>query len=298
MMAAPRLAVSYDSLCVNGMSPRRGLKVLLLLALASAVTLGNACAYDVAGDGKVWWDRDADTISTQVELEPINQRLYGFDTSYFDANPSRARGCPGSQDPFCTGGLYEGLNLPDRDTVHGYYHYYQPQDLPDGLNTNDWGTLSLINLIEATSRSWVSTSDDCFYYRPRYLAVWADRYGAGDLSRGRESESPWFGGPWFNSNGTPRHTSHQNGRDLDVRFLRLDRDSVPLDLEGPDSGQYDWYATLDLFGCILEAGNVEHIFVDTAYAVFRRRARFASHSNFRRDQAWEPSRDHRRSHGS
>ncbi len=237
--------------------------------LLGLLALGQSCAEYVTSDGRPWWDRDGDTISTNVELEPINQRLYAFDTSYFDPDPTLAQGCPGSQDPFCTGSLYRGINLPDHDTAHGYYHYYQPQDLPYDLNTNDWGTLALINVIEATSRLWISTSSVCFYYRPLHLASWAARYGAGDLSRGRESESPWFGGPWFNNDGTPRHDSHQNGRDLDVRFLRLDRDTVPLDLEGPDSSQYDWYATLDLIGCILAAGNVESIFVDTAYARVR-----------------------------
>lgn len=244
---------------------------LVLLCLLGLLAFWQACASAVTGDGKPWWDRDGDTISTNVELEPINQRLYAFDTSYFDLNPTVAQGCPGSQDPYCSGTLYRGINLPDNDTAHGYYHYYQPQDLPYGLNTNDWGTLALINMIEATSRFWISTSAACFYYRPRHLARWAARYGAGDLSRGRESESPRFGGPWLNNDGTPRHGSHQNGRDLDVRFLRLDGDSVPLDLEGPDSSQYDVDATLDLMGCILDAGNVEWIFVDTAYARVRNR---------------------------
>lgn len=221
-----------------------------------------ACAADVATDGKPSFDTDGDTISNGVEAEPVNERLYQFDTTLFDLNPSSARGCPGSDNPFCTGSLYSGINLPDQDRFTGYYHYYQPGDQ---LNTNDWGTLALINEVEATSRAWVDTRHECFYYRLR-RASWSRTFGAGDLSQGSETSAPFMGGPWLDAAGFPRHESHQNGLDVDVRYLRQNGDQTPLDLAGPDSIFYDNDATLDLLYCFLLSGPVQRILIDTVYA--------------------------------
>jgi len=236
----------------------------ILLAAGSWAACTGGADSDSTGRNPAY-DTDGDGISNAVELEPLNVQLYHFDTVLTDFDPSVAQGCPGS--PTCTGTAYKAINLPDSDRANGYYHYYQWYDSP---NTNDWGTLSLIKTIEFTSRIWNSTLESCWDYR-RTRGVWAPRFGAGDLSQGSLAAAPFMGGPWFNNQGVPRHTSHQNGLDVDFRYLRLNGDNTPLNLASPDSVFYDADATVDLGSCLLAAGNVQYIFIDTIYAHVSRR---------------------------
>jgi hypothetical protein len=240
---------------------------ILLAAGSWAACTGGADSDSTARNPA--FDTDGDGISNAVEAEPLNVQLYHFDTVLpFDLDPSLAQGCPGSANPFCTGAAYNAINLPDADRANGYYHYYQPYDSP---NTNDWGTLTLIKTLESTSRIWNNTLHYCWSYR-RNRGVWAPKFGAGDLSQGSLAAAPYMGGPWYNNQGLPRHShSHQNGLDLDIRYLRLNGDTIPLNLASPDSVFYDLDATVDLGSCFMAAGNIQYIFIDTIYAHISRR---------------------------
>lgn len=161
-------------------------------SLVGAMVAGGACTSgDVASDSKPYWDSDGDTISTAVELESHNRQSYGFDTTIFDHNPSIASGTRSN------GQLLNGLNLPD--TGFGYIHYLN-QDIKD---SDDWGTLSMINVIEQVGREFRRKPCQTFYS----LADFLPREQPGDMSR-------QLGGAF-----SP-HVEHQNGLDVDVRYVR------------------------------------------------------------------------------
>ncbi len=211
----------------------------------------------VPGDVCPLYDGDCDSISTAVEWVDTNRALYHFDPALYDNNPSVAHGVPG--DGIQQGTLEGGINLPDlEDGTTPFYHYYQPLD---AHNSNDWGTLSLINTIEGTARLWGTyPRAPCMLYG--YIDR-ASRFGAGDLSK-------YGGGLWESTvnPGLNRHDSHQNGLDVDVRFLRLSGQETPLDLTTSDSTDYDGYSTVDLTRCFVRVARnrVVAIFVDTVYA--------------------------------
>ncbi len=199
------------------------------------------------------WDGDCDSISTVVELNPPNSR-YGFDPTRPDVNRSLAVGSPGN------GSLTDGLNL--FDVQAGYYHYFPGGDPRwDQPDSNDWAILRAINIVEATAREWVDfrpRSDTCAQESDRFERAF--EFGVGDLSK-------LGGGLWLHSyDSDRRHVSHQNGLDIDVRYLRKDQLPFPLELRGPDSVEYDVYATVDLINCFLKTFTIDAIFLDTATA--------------------------------
>ena len=245
-----------------------------MVAGLGCIAVAFACAVPAENDvGHPRWDPDGDSISTAVELWPVNSR-YGFDTARFDANPSIANGFPWN------GTLTGGINFPDVDPGVGVYEFrpnpvgtadYDP--LYDEPDSNDWGTLALINTIEATGRAWseVDPTDSTCYYN-WYLfdsLPAAARFGIGDMSK-------FGGGPWQHSyNGELRHAQHQNGLEVDIRYLRLDARSDPFSLRDDSivvaSGgrsNYDFYATLDLINCIIKAGSVDSIYADSSLLRF------------------------------
>ena len=142
-------------------------------------------------------------------------------TGRCDSDPSRANGPPND------GQLEGGLNLPDRGS--GYRHFLGT----DRVDTDDWGTLPLLTCLEAVGRAVAG----------RNISM-----GVGDMSLRQ-------GGAF------PPHISHQNGRDVDLRYVRRDRRQVPLDLRfEPDA--YDADATKAVFEAFFTHCNVDAIFVD------------------------------------
>ena len=70
----------------------------------------------------------------------------------------------------------------------------------------------------------------------------------------------------MNSDGSQRHDWHQNGTEVDVRFLRTDHAPLPVNLHTSDSVYYDLLATIDLLNCFAATGTVDHILIDTVSA--------------------------------
>ncbi|HYU10086.1 MAG TPA: penicillin-insensitive murein endopeptidase [Gemmatimonadales bacterium] len=193
------------------------------------------------------WDSDNDTISTATETNPTNRvgntpiaGFYTFDTLRWDLNYSQARGTA------TDGTLYSGINL--RDSRVGYTHY----DACDGTDVDDWGTGHLVRLIEATGRAWVT--------QPFIVDM-----QVGDMSRK-------FGGEFPGQPGVPGcetgHAYHQQGVDVDVRYVRKDGFAGPLDI-CQDPANYDTVATSWLIQSFLDAeiqsnanARIDSIFVD------------------------------------
>jgi hypothetical protein len=230
--------------------------------LCAGASFAGECLPHIGGqvpnDTCALYDTDCDSISAAVEIDLSNRTLYQFDTTRVDLNPSVAHGFPGNGTQ--QGTLEGGLNLPDVPGIYavGYYHYYQQQDV---LDSNDWGTLSLLNTLEGTGRLWIQfPRANCLIYdepeRP-------PRFGVGDLSKRGGGLWPSIANP-----GTNRHDSHQNGLDADVRFLRISDAQTPLDLRTADSLDYDLYSTVDLMRCFVRVARdrVIAIFVDTVLA--------------------------------
>ncbi len=196
-----------------------------LFSLLSASVL--ACRQDVAADRNPWYDRDGDSIGTATELDSLNHALYHFDTSRIDRNPSRALGTPDS------GTLDSGIHL--FPSWAGYRHFRGS----DTVNTDDWGTLALVNSIQGAGRCLDAVN-------------FSRRSGVLDLSR-------QYGGSF------PPHVSHQNGRDVDVRYLRNDRvDTLGLDLR-LEPNRLDTNMTLALWNCFVRSPRVEFLIIDSVY---------------------------------
>lgn len=206
---------------------------VLLLALPALLGCPPAPPAPPPG-GNPAWDPDGDTISTAAELESHNRQRYGFDTARFDVNPSMASGTRSA------GRLVGGINLPDTGT--GYLHYRGT----DAKDSDDWGTLALVNVIEQVGREF--RRKPCQTLFPDADA--RPRAQPGDLSLEQ-------GGVF------PPHVEHQNGLDLDVRYVRDDREG-PLNLADPvDRARYDRAATAELMACFLQTSRVIRILYDS-----------------------------------
>jgi len=174
------------------------------------------------------WDTDCDNISNAVETNSANSYL-GLDPNSPNANPSIAHGYP------CNGWIEKALNLVNSGT--GYYHYLGT----DPIDTDDWGVLHLINMIEGAGREWYSNG-----YTP-------PKIGVGDMSKGN-AETQEFGGDW-----RPDHKCHQNGLEVDIRYVRNDEKEIGLDIGSADSIYYDVDATIALMNFLIQNGSVTEI---------------------------------------
>ena len=173
--------------------------VLRCAALCVLSAFLPGCSQDVARDPNPWYDSDGDSIGTRTETDSLNQALYHFDTTVVDRNPSRALGTPDS------GTLDSAIHLIG--SWVGYRHFLGS----DAPNTDDWGTLALVNTIQGAGR--------CLN-----IANFTRRSGILDLSRQR-------------GDSFPPHVSHQNGRDVDVRYMRRDRNDT-VGLEPPPGAKW------------------------------------------------------------
>lgn len=209
--------------------------------LAGIAVLSTACTIgaDVDSPGP-FYDGDGDGISDAVETNPANAH-HNFDQFTPNPDPSFARGVPSD------GSLDGGINL--RDFSFGYYHYLGDDD----VDTDDWGTLALLNTVEGTGRRWLGVEPGTT--SPCWSAFRGAHIGVGDLSR-------QTGGLF------PPHRLHQNGLDVDMRYVRSDNLEGPVDASAPDT-LFDLDGTLALFNCFLRAGRVRFFIIDTQYVGIR-----------------------------
>ena len=176
------------------------------------------------------WDTDCDGISNAVELNSVNSYLH-LDTARAYANPSIAHGTPSN------GWIEKGINMVNSGT--GYYHYLGTDD----AETDDWAVLAMINIIEGAGRAWHDGNQS------------PPRIGIGDLSKGNASTEE-FGGSF------PPHTSHQNGLDVDIRYIRKDNKEDGLNLlDTLERRNYDTTATIALMNYLFSNGTAARIIV-------------------------------------
>lgn len=130
------------------------------------------------------------------------------------------------------GSLVGGISLPDPGTG-----YYQERGT-DTKNTDDWGGLeAAIRLIQTVGNQW-------FQNHP------TPRIGILDISRPT-------GGAFA------PHAEHQNGLDIDVRYVRNDGQDGPLDLADPNQLQnlYSRSLTIELLNLFAANGSLYRILV-------------------------------------
>jgi len=230
---------------------KTGTVFLLLLSLLALY--GHRCDYgydqestdEVPPDDCPSWDSDCDMISTAVETNDANGYLH-LDTNAVDPNPSIARGYP------CNGYISNALNMVNEGM--GYYHYN-----PEKIDRDDWGVLHTIYIIEAMGRDL-----------GREYAWWP-RIGVGDLSWG-DAATQQFGGSWPGGD----HACHQNGLEVDVRYVRNDGVEGGLNI-ADDPWHFDEDATTDLISYLLRRANVDSIFVNGDYSSLDTIAGFIVH---------------------
>jgi hypothetical protein len=212
----------------------------LTLQAPSCLNIFGAGTNDQSGPA---WDFDGDLYSTAVETDPPNIRLYAFNTAAQDPNWSLAIGTP------LAGHLQDGIHFPPYN--NNYYSYSSDPA------TRQWATRWTIYALEDVARRWDGTivREDCYWNADSA----PQKFGVGDLSYGNEALRA-FGDSMY------PHNSHRNGLDVDLRYLRFDRQPWGVDLKNhADSLQFDVYATADLLNCFLEDPNVTAIFIDTTY---------------------------------
>lgn len=118
---------------------------------------------------------------------------------------------------YTDGCLINGRQLIDEGA--GYYHYLGEDD----PGTDNWGTNELLDFIKDVGRNW---------------GLLRTRIGILDLSLRK-------GGPF------PPHTAHQNGLDVDVRYVRIDLESLPVTIYSED---YDQDLSRELIKAFLDSG--------------------------------------------
>jgi hypothetical protein len=134
----------------------------------------------------------------------------------------------------CGGTLDGGESLPPGT---GYYQFPGT----DAPNTDDWGGCeSTSAVIAAVGEEWGGHGHGA-------------RMGIGDISR--------QGGGAF-----PPHTCHQNGLDIDARYMRADETEQPLDLS-TSPADYSRPLTLELLQIWAGTGAVDSIIVDPAAGI-------------------------------
>ena len=158
-------------------------------------------------------DSDMDGRSTAVESE------MGTNASSADDNDSIAGGTP------TNGTLDDGIRIANSSTD---YYYFRGGDTAD---TDNWGTLALVNTIEHAGRCW----DDEDH----------PDMGVGDMSL--EGGDDW----------TPDHSSHLNGIDVDVRYVRNDGETGAVTIT---SGDYDESLSIALIACFLGRGRTALVY--------------------------------------
>ena len=206
------------------------------------------------------WDGDSDDISDAVEDEnagiggPVTTIKYQGNTYYYnrtDANspPQIPTTITNSNDWYenrgthdyslargteTNGQLENGLRIANQGTG---YQYYSGCDPPDSDN---WGTLELIRLVEHVGRKWE--------------AVYPSYPTTTSMDMSREGGGFWQGTP-----GCPGHDQHQKGLEVDARYIRNDNSSGPLNII-LNPNDYSPSRTQDLVNLFNSLGTIIVIF--------------------------------------
>ncbi|MBA4313586.1 MAG: hypothetical protein C0417_13255 [Chlorobiaceae bacterium] len=204
------------------------------------------------------WDYDGDGISDAVEDENggINgvRNIIEYGAEFFDYDKNSTSDPPKiSKTILSTNAWYTNREMHDYSLARGNwtsgslvnglrianygigYQYWRGSDVAD---TDNWATLELINLFEKVARKWNASY-------PNYPIITSM-----DMSL-------QCGGP-FIVNDITQHGSHQNGLDVDIRYIRTDNSSEPVDIN--NNTFYSRQRTQELINCFRQTGNVSLIF--------------------------------------
>lgn len=231
-------------------------KLLGILGGIVIIAIHTGCATDdflpkdntetvMCGDWESW-DSDGDGISNATEINnsnPINGVIPHPQLdpdNVCNIDPSKAI------DFCCNGSLQGGLNITNSGEGYTTYQGCDP------IDTDDWGTLQLINCIEASGRAF---------------GIPEPIIRKGDMSL-------QLGGEWGcnATGGGPDccgHACHQNGLEVDMRYLSKKYFSDPLDISyQSETGYYDTTLTRILMKHIIQCCDVSLIYVDMDYLGF------------------------------
>lgn len=173
------------------------------------------------------FDQDSDDFSDAVEDEnagiggPVTTITYQGNTYYYNRTsntspPMISVSTPSGDSLYVNRGTHDyslargtvssgrlsnGLRIANSSTGYQYYRGGHPDD------SDNWAILELINLVERVARKW-----DQLYDYPIITSM--------DMSR---QTGGYFG-------GNPPHTQHQNGLEVDVRYIRTDNSSGLVDI--------------------------------------------------------------------
>ncbi len=212
-------------------------------------------------------DWDGDGVSNYVEVEngidPLNANPeYISPANATNPNISVERGT------YSNGLLNSGLRIAN---VNKGYYYFKGGDISD---TDNYGALRFLQFIEFVAKEWERIHPDSAPLKKNIFANGDNktnldnndddgdgiqdtnngtevRIGIGDLSR--------QGGGSFQ----PDHSSHQNGLDMDVRYVRNNNTEGNVDLSGSDGTDllFDENLTSELINLFIQYG-ASKIFID------------------------------------
>jgi len=211
-----------------------------IIPLTAYTTVQSGYIWGPEGIG-VWphFDRDGDKISDLIEatnadvlfIDLQTGEMRFFNPTVPDVDPSRAYGT------YDNGWLWNSIRLPNEGI--GYRHFIGPAS---ELGKDNWGILKMIQLIEAVGREWNQSHKE------------GPRISIGDIS-------PQYGG------GGLGHASHQNGKDVDVRYILNNGTEGPMDFCNPPTclataqTAYDQSLAQELVNLFIKFG-ANQIFVD------------------------------------
>ena len=138
-----------------------------------------------------------------------------------------------------SGTLHNGLRISHGSTGYIYVSGNTPEcDVPD---TDNWGTVELVNLIEAVGRKWRAIDQNY----PDMVVK--------DMSKAA-------GGPFTTNEYTNclGHAQHQNGLEVDIRNVRQDRSTDPV--QYTDTQNYSRARTQQLVNLFFQLGNIVLIY--------------------------------------
>jgi hypothetical protein len=191
------------------------------------------------------FDTDGDDISDAVEDEnngiggPITTISYQGNNYYYNRNSADSPPLISTSTPWgdslyvnrgthdyslargtvSNGRLSNGLRIANSGTGYQYYRGGDPAD------TDNWAILELINFVERVAREWNRRY-------PGYPIITSM-----DMSR---QTGGYFG-------GNPPHTQHQNGLEVDVRYIRNDNSSDSVSITSAFYSRSRTQQVVDLF---------------------------------------------------
>jgi hypothetical protein len=155
----------------------------------------------------------------------------------------------------------DGLRIPS--TGKGYY-YFRSADVKD---TDNYAILSTLQKIEEVGKKWARLHPDLV---PLNINVFPADGGTGGIDPGGSGgirfgvgDFSLPGGRSFIVNGVQQHNTHQNGLDVDVRYMRKENAGEGnMDFRNTiQYNDYDETLTKELISLFAEAGAID-IYVD------------------------------------